>query len=155
MEIKQKRRHDEDKLCFKFNDHCNIYFPRTPGKLAWTHIANEGRSPQEGDKLKKMGVDAGWFDFIFMAYPNPWKAIFLEAKVHGRDYSSSQKRFDFMTTGMPIFKAKFYSVQEGHEFLIKAGVEPIKKCLYFDEPNYQTWDEKLQAAIDAFAPLKD
>src|SRR5258708_6072402 len=104
-------RHDEDLLCMAFKKHCETYFPRQIGHLVWTHIANQGRSGGQGSKLKKMGVSAGWFDYIFIAHPSPWKAISLEAKVHGRQYSDSQETFDYMTQGMPIYKAKFYSVE--------------------------------------------
>ena len=141
-----------------FTTHCHEYFPVTPDKLVWTHIANQGRSGGQGDKLKKMGVHAGWFDYIFIAHPSPWKAIKLEAKVvdedtgKKRDYSETQKNFDYFTKGMPIFKAKFYSVEEGHAKLIEAGIQPIKKCTAFFEPSYITLQQKYKMAFNMYKP---
>lgn len=145
-------RHDEDLLAMAFNKHLDIYFPQTRGKLVYTHIANEGRSAQQGNKLKKMGVNAGWFDYLFISHPSQWKAICLEAKVHGRDYSDSQNKFDYMTAGMPVYKAKFYSVREGHQQLMNAGIEPLKPCRLFKEPSYLTFEDKKNLARNFFAP---
>ncbi len=145
-------RADEDKLCMAFSAHLDIYFPQQQGILVYTHIPLQGRSAQQGAKLKKMGVNAGWYDYIFVAHPSPWKTINLEAKVHGRDYSSSQKTFDSLTTGMPIFKAKFYSVREGHEKLIEAGVQPILDCKLFKEPSYLTFQDKTAMVRNYYGP---
>lgn len=147
--------HDEDKLCIAFNEHCDKYFPITPGKLVWTHIANQGRSAKMGSKLKKMGVNAGWFDYIFIQFPSPFSCISLEAKIYDKngkktDYSHSQKTWDFVTQGMPIFKGKFYSVEEGHHLLIEAGVNPIMPCANFKEPDYRDWDDKRDSAMDFY-----
>jgi len=149
---RQKNRHDEDLLCMAFNAHLDIYFPQQKGALVYTHIANQGRSAGQGDKLKKMGVNAGWFDYIFIHHPSPYKTIHLEAKVEKRNYSDSQKVFDDLTTGMPVFKAKFYSVKEGHSLLIDAGIKPIKDCTIFDEPYYLTKEEKYKLAIEMYRP---
>lgn len=148
--MKQKNRHDEDLLCMAFTKHLDIYFPEQKGVLVYTHIPLQGRSRQQGDKLKKMGVKAGWYDYIFINHPSVFKTIHLEAKVHGRDYGGSQKHFDDMTTGMPVFKGKFYSVREGHHLLIEAGVRPIQSCQYFKEPVYLTQQEKFKLAIDMY-----
>lgn len=148
----KKNRHDEDLLSIAFNAHLDIYFPQQKGVLVYTHIANQGRSPQQGDKLKKMGVNAGWFDYIFIHHPSPYKTIHLEAKVDGRNYSDSQKIFDDLTTGMPVFKAKFYTVKEGHNLLIEAGVKPLKPCSLFKEPSYATLREKYVAAYNMYKP---
>lgn len=153
--MRQKNRHDEDLLCMAFNEHCLQYFPRRKGSLIWTHIANQGRSQAQGDKLKKMGVYAGFFDFIFLAHPNPFQAICLEAKVHGRDYSKTQERFDYLTENMPIYKGKFYSVKEGHNLLIEAGLNPLRPCSLFKEPDYLTKEEKFKLAIDMFKRISD
>lgn len=126
-----------------FKDHLEIYFPVIRGSLVWTHIANQGRSPQQGDKLKKMGVKAGWFDYIFASHPSIWKFIALEAKTKGKDYSDSQKDYIFFTEGVPIFKGKFYSVEEGHKLLLEAGVIPVKECTYFKEPSYITKRDRI------------
>ncbi len=148
-------RHDEDLLCMAFKSHLDIYFPETPGKLVWTHIANQGRSPQEGDKLKKMGVHAGWFDYIFECMYGSFFMVHLEAKVIAidkntarktkRDYSDSQKKFDHMTNGMPVHKAKFYTVEEGHNLLKSFGVPPRLECKLFKEPSLVTWQDKIDA----------
>lgn len=151
----QKNRHDEDLLCIAFNDHLKIYFPKLRGKLNYTHIANQGRSAAMGGKLKKMGVTPGWFDYVFLSYTDILRVIFLEAKVHGRDYIASQETFDYMTEGMPIFKGKFYTVREGHYKLIEAGVRPFRPCSYFKEPDYRTFADHVAQSHLMFAPRKD
>ncbi len=149
-QVKNKRRRDEDLLCMAFNTHLREYFPPTPGKLIYTHIANEGRSAGQGAKLQKMGVEPGFFDYIFLI---PHWTIELEAKVHGRDYSQSQKTHISYIQDMPgKLHAKFYSVQEGHSLLVSYGVQPIKPCGLFKEPHYQTWEDKALAAHNFYAP---
>ena len=147
-----KHRHDEDLLSIAFAEHCHIYFPQRRGSLVWTHIPLQGRSAQQGAKLKRMGVHAGWYDFLFIAFPSNFSAICLEAKVHGRDYSKSQEHFDDLTTNMPVFKGKFYSVKEGHNLLIEADLKPIKPCSLFKEPVFLTQMEKFRLAKDFFRP---
>ena len=150
--MRQPNRDDENLLCMAFNRHIDTYFPQKKGSLVYTHIANQGRSAGQGDKLKKMGVNAGWFDYIFIAWPSPFSAICLEAKVHGRGYSDSQEHFDDLTIGMPIFKGKFYSVREGHELLIEAGLKPMMPCTLFREPDYLTKRDKFKLAFESFKP---
>lgn len=145
-------RHDEDLLCMAFNAHLDIYFPQQPGILVYTHIANQGRSAGQGDKLKKMGVNAGWFDYIFINHPSRFSAICLEAKVHGRNYSDSQKTFDYLTKGMPVFKGKFYSVKEGHNLLLEAGVKPFSGCSLFKEPDVRSDMQKGHDAFEFYRP---
>ncbi len=157
MTIREKNRHDEDTLCMYFAAHCRKYFPLRKGSLWWTHIANQGRSAGQGDKLKKMGLNAGMFDFLFCAWPSSFSMICLEAKVidqHGRkrDYSDSQEHFDDLTIGMPVYKGKFYSVKEGHGLLLESGLIPLMPCTMFREPDYLTQREKFKLAFDAFKP---
>lgn len=150
--MEQKNRHDEDLLCFAFAKHCRAYFPLRVGALWWTHIANQGRSAGQGAKLKKMGLNAGMFDFLFCAWPSSFSMICLEAKVRGRDYSFSQEHFDALTIGMPVYKGKFYSVMEGHGLLVEAGLKPLSPVSLFHEPCYLSRQEKNQLALDMFRP---
>lgn len=144
-----------------FNTHCDKYFPVTKDKLVWTHIANQGRSAGQGSKLKKMGLNAGWFDFIFEhnRVTHVYN-IHLEAKVVDdktglkRDYSHSQKTFHYLTENFPIFKAKFYSVEEGHNLLMKAGLTPLMPCTLFMEPDFLTLKDKFALAHALYAPPK-
>lgn len=154
------RNHNEIKLCIAFTAHCEIYFPRTPGGLNWTHIANEGRSPQEGAKLKKMGVNAGWFDYSFVWAASNAPVLrpeigFLEAKWGNNDYSSTQKRFVSFMRPMNIPCEKFYSVAEGHSWLLRWGIKPMHECRYFKEPNTMTWDDKIALMHAMYAPRKE
>jgi hypothetical protein len=149
-QIKNKRRRNEDLLCMAFNVHLREYFPPTPGILIYTHIANEGRDGREGSKLKKMGVEPGFFDYIFLV---PHWTIEMEAKVDGADYSTSQKTHILYIRDMPgKLHGKFYSVREGHHMLIGYGVHPIKPCTLFREPSYLTMADKRVLANDFFAP---
>lgn len=147
---RKKRRADEDKLCMAFTTHCEKYFPRIRGILAWTHVANQGRSKSQGSKLKKMGVYAGVFDYIFWA---PDLTLHLEAKVEKRDYSDTQRTFMSLVEDMPRHKLnKFYSVREGHNILISYGIFPIMACTIFKEPDFLTKTQKVQIAIDMWMP---
>lgn len=147
----------ETKLAIAFNEHCLTYFPRQHGVLNYTHIANEGRSPQEGAKLKKMGVKAGFLDFEFIWNPNKTypRLAFLDAKCGKNDFNASQKEFVSSMRAMGIPCEKFYSVQEGHLILVSLGITPIRECRIFKEPQLATWDEKLAAVHSMFAPRKD
>jgi hypothetical protein len=60
-----------------------------PG-LIWTHCANQGRSPREGHKLKRMGVRAGVSDFVFWW---PSNAAAIELKSPTGTSSPAQKKF--------------------------------------------------------------
>ena len=142
----------EDALCIAFTEHCHTYFPQQPGVLAWTHIPLQGRSAQQGKKLKSMGVHAGWFDYQFMGMYDKFIMLFLEAKTGDYDYGKSQRTFDYMTRGFPIIKDKFYSVKEGHEKIIAAGIKPIKPCTLFKEPAYLSKQEKFAVAFDMYTP---
>lgn len=150
------RNANETKLCMAFTKHCEIYFPRTPGLLNWTHLPLEGRSPQEGSKLKKMGVNSGWYDYEFIWYPGDYPRIgFLEAKWDKNGLSPTQKNFDYCMRPMGVLLGEFRSVEEGHNKLISFGIKPTRECKIFIEPNTMTWNEKLQATHDFFAPRKD
>jgi hypothetical protein len=150
------RRADETKLCIAFAEHCEIYFPRQPNVLNYTHIANEGRSPKDGAKLKKMGVKAGWFDYVFI-----WRGLdyprigFLEAKIGKNTLSDSQKGFDVTMRPMGVLLDIFRTVEQGHNILLSWGIKPIKPCQYFKEPKLATWDDKIAAMQNLHAPRKD
>ncbi len=143
-----KRKSNETKLCIAFAEHCELYFPRQRGILNWTHIANEGRSPQEGSKLKKMGVHAGWFDYEFIWHQDYARIGFLEAKWDKGDYSPSQKTFSSVMAPMGVLLEKFYSVKQGHEILLSWGIKPMRECRLFKEPNTMTWEDKVKNAVD-------
>jgi hypothetical protein len=146
------RNHLETKLCIDFTNHCLIYFPRRKGVLDWTHIANEGRSPQEGAKLKKMGVRAGWLDYIFIGKNNSALVAFLEAKIQGNDYSDTQKRFISVIEPMGIPYGKFETVKQGHQLLVSFGIHPIKECRVFKNTDMRTDAEKKRDAFNFYRP---
>jgi hypothetical protein len=59
----------------------------------WTHIAHGGFElpPRVASRLKAMGLQPGWLDFIFIS---PAKAVyFLEMKRKGGKLSDDQKEF--------------------------------------------------------------
>lgn len=151
LDTKRKNRHDEDILCFAFNEHCVKYFPRQRGILNWTHIANEGRSPQQGAKLEKMGVMPGWFDYIFIT---PGRVAFLEAKVAKRKYNTNQKKFHYMMEPMQMVRmGKFYTVEEGHYMLKSFEIHPIMECRLFKEPVYNNSPaDRIRANQEFFKP---
>lgn len=148
------RSHPETKLCIAFAEHCQIYFPRQHGILNWSHIANEGRSPQEGAKLKKMGVKAGFLDYIFTYNPDRTypRLAFLEAKVGKNGLSPSQKTFVSVMSPMGVPCEIFRSVEEGHKILVRLGIKPIHECRIFKEPDLMTWEDKISAMHQMFSP---
>lgn len=151
------RRSDETRLCMAFSEHLDNYFPQS-FKLVYTHIANEGRSPQQGALLKKMGVNAGWFDYIFLfreKASDEWKVSKLEAKIGKNDYGTSQRTFlQKYAVGGHERHGIFRSVKEGHEILKKWGIKPLTDCVYFKEPNYATLQEKYAISHEFFYPGK-
>lgn len=63
---------------------------------AWTHIGHgEQRSPVTGARLKRMGVQPGWPDFILLPprYGQNPRAHFLELKRQGGQLSEAQAGF--------------------------------------------------------------
>lgn len=159
------RSYPETKLCIAFVEHLETYFPRTHGILNYTHIANEGRNKRDGARLKKMGVHAGWFDYVFVwrnpsilasaIAQNPPQMGFLEAKIGKNSLSPTQKRFDDFMRPMDIPLEEFRTVEEGHNILIRWGLKPIRECRYFKEPDLATWDDKIAAAHQFYAPRKE
>lgn len=150
------RNHNETKLCIAFTSHCETYFPRQRGVLNWSHLPLEGRSAQEGAKLKAMGVKAGFLDYEFIWLDTFPRLAFLEAKWGKNDYSSSQKEFVSVMQPMGVPCEIFRSVEQGHNILIKHGIKPMRPCQYFDEPNTMTWHQKLSAMhLMNMPPKKD
>lgn len=88
--------------------------------LLWTHPANQGRSPQEGAKLKKMGVLAGTPDLIF--WHEGWFGA-IELKTN-TGLSDVQKRFKerFIAAGGKYATCK--SVKDVYDTLVLWGVKP-------------------------------
>jgi hypothetical protein len=78
---------------------------QTPG-WRWSHFpAGEWRHPGTAARLKRMGLQVGWPDFILLAPrsfasdPRPGQAHFLELKRQGATLSNYQHAFmEFATT---------------------------------------------------------
>ncbi len=88
--------------------------------LLFTHPANQGRSPQEGAKLKKMGVLAGTPDLLF--WHEGWFGA-IELKT-GSSLSEAQKKFrdKFIAAGGKYATCK--SVRAVHDMLVSWGIKP-------------------------------
>lgn len=71
-----------------------------PDDVLWTHLPmGENRDARTGAKLKKMGTQPGWPDFMFIrgrgrrtGYPYP--VIFIELKRPGGRLTAPQQRFE-------------------------------------------------------------
>jgi hypothetical protein len=59
----------------------------------WTHFpAGEWRHPATGARLKRMGLNPSWPDFLLLA-PRPGGLYFLELKRKGKDLKGDQLMF--------------------------------------------------------------
>lgn len=79
-------RYEEDKLQMW----CLSYLTYNYTHLLWHHSPNEGkRTKEQGDKLKKMGMQTGWPDLeIFDGH----KVVFVEFKTPAGRQSADQKQ---------------------------------------------------------------
>lgn len=113
--------------------------------LLWTHPANQGRSPQEGAKLKRMGVRAGTPDFLF--WYNGWFGA-IELKTTS-GLSEKQKEFmrRFLLAGGKYAVCK--TVKEVADTLISWGVNPNPYQIKEPLPPIQ---ERYRAAMEFFKP---
>lgn len=113
--------------------------------VLWTHPANQGRSPQEGAKLKKMGVRAGVPDLIF--WHDGWFGA-IELKT-GSGLSEAQKIFmdSFVRNGGKYATCK--TVKSVAETLISWGIKPMAYRMIEPLPPLPV---RQKAAIDYFRP---
>lgn len=84
----------------------------------WTHLPfGENRNPVTGARLKRMGTQRGWPDFILCS-PYPPKAHFLELKRQGGELSDEQRKL------MLWFKANGYEYEVASNF--KVALDTLK-----------------------------
>lgn len=137
------------------------YPSKTPfPQLLFTHPANQGRSPQEGAKLKKMGVRAGVPDLLFWWIPDfldgnnkihygllPIQSAAIELKSKTGSSSTSQKKFRESFERMGGAYAICKSVKEVRDTIISWGI----KCenTFCEEPP-STWEEKIKAVHEMY-----
>ncbi len=109
-----------------------------------------------------MGVKAGVADLLF--WWDKWDkgkdtpfgvcidsgAIELKAPQGRRSPKQGSFEKSFISIGGKHAYCK--SVKEVHETLISWGVEPVKPCGIFEEPDYRTQQEKFQDGYDWMAP---
>jgi hypothetical protein len=113
--------------------------------LLWTHPANQGRSPADGAKLKRMGVRAGtpdivlWHNGIFAA---------IELKT-GSGMSDKQKEFrrKFELAGGKF--AVCTSVKDVHDALLSWGINPYPTLMKEPPPTKQ---EMQRLAMEYYRP---
>jgi len=139
------RKYGEDKLQMKIIEHHTNHFPH----VLITHPAQTGRSPQEGAKLKKLGVRAGVSDLLLW-WENNCGAV--EIKTETGKESIGQKTFGFLLKRLGHHYGVARSVEEYHNLLVSWGIKPAYECRYFAEPDYATKQEKFQRAYDWFRP---
>ncbi len=142
--LPKQRKYDEQKLHIAVVEHLRTAFP----DILFTHPANQARSPQEGAKLKRMGVRAGVADLLLWWHPNGYGAIELKARA-GTE-SLPQKTFGFLFTRIGGKYAVCKSVGEVHKILIGWGAKPVHNAV--KEPDLQTQEQKFERAIDFYKP---
>lgn len=135
------RFYEEDKLQIYVVDWLKNACPH----LLFTHAANQGRSPQEGAKLKKMGVLAGTPDLLF--WHDGWHGA-IELKV-ATGLSDAQRAFRdrFIATGGKY--AVCHSVMAVRDTLISWGIKPLAAILKEPPPPKSV---QFKMGVDFFRP---
>ncbi len=140
-----KRKYEENKIQINIVEQHNIYFPH----ILLTHPANQGRSPQEGAKLKRMGVLAGVSDILLWWNKGCGAVEIKKAKgkeqLNQMSFGDKMKRF-----GHNYAVCK--SWEEYYKALVQWGIEPLYPCRVFKEANLTTWDDKVKASLDMYKP---
>lgn len=116
-----------------------------PG-IRFTHFPAESGDGTSGFFAKRMGLDIGWSDFIFLWGP-PAKTGFIELKVVGKDLKPKQKQFFYDIEAMGFdYKAKCFTTEQVRDTLISWKI-PYKPCVI--QPKKMTFQEQmaLQAEI--------
>lgn len=135
--------HNEDKIQINIVAQHAIYFPH----VIITHPANQGRSPQEGAKLKKMGVRAGASDLLLWW---DYGAGGIEIKDEDKKETPNQITFGFLLKRMGHYYGVAHSWEEYYHLLISFGIKPQQECRFFKEANTQTWEDKLAAVHNLY-----
>jgi hypothetical protein len=77
----------------------------------WTHIANgEARDPRTAGKLKQMGMNPGWPDFVLV--PPRGQVHCLELKRLGETLADAQENFRFWCIQHGLAHVTAYSMRE-------------------------------------------
>lgn len=138
-------KHDENKIHINIVEQHYLYFPH----VILTHPANQGRSPQEGAKLKRMGVRAGVSDLLLW-----WEGSCgaVEIKAGKGKESPNQGTFGYMLKQLGHHYGVVRSWKEYYHLLLSWGVTPMHTCSIFREANLLTWEDKRQLVQDFFKP---
>jgi hypothetical protein len=94
-----------------------------PGVL-WSHFpSGESRDARTGAKLKHMGLQPGWPDFIIIVPDYPWgnRTCFLELKTIRGRLSPSQQEFRDNAVAVGCLHSVARSVDEAVEVLSRWG----------------------------------
>jgi hypothetical protein len=92
----------------------------------WTHIGHgERREARTAAKLKAMGVQAGWPDFIFIAPDG--MSYFLELKRKGGRPSLTQQNFSDWCYSCHIAHCTAYNIDEAITFLRDHNIILIRR----------------------------
>lgn len=113
--------------------------------VLWTHPANQGRSPQEGAKLKKMGVRAGVADLIFW---HEGKFMAIELKTES-GMSPVQKEFKRRFEQAGGLFAICTSVKEVRDTIVLWGITPLAYPMKEPLPPLSV---RYKAAMDFYKP---
>ncbi len=140
-QMKRPRNYSETKLQIKVVEWLQQACPF----LLFTHPANQGRSLQEGAKLKRMGVLAGTPDLLF--WHNGWFGA-IELKTTS-GLSDPQKKFrdKFIASGGKYATCK--SVADVYETLRRWDVKPYAHQIKEPSPPKH---EQYKAAMEFFKP---
>lgn len=131
------RNHKETKLAFAVKTHLESAFPFPI--VLYTCIANEGRSQIEGSKFKKMGVLAGFADYIFL-WNGGWGCI--ELKAPDGNIQSNQITFEAKVKKINGHHAYCRSLQSVHDTLKSWGLKPLHNAV--QEPELRTKQEMIE-----------
>jgi hypothetical protein len=135
------RNHSETKLHIAVAEWLRNSCPH----VLWTHPANQGRSPQEGAKLKRMGVRAGVPDLLF--WHSGWFGAIELKTTSGLSEVQKDFKLKFIASGGKYETCK--TVQSVHDTLVLWGINPIPYIIKEPLPPLSV---RHKAAIDFFRP---
>ena len=136
------------------------YFPH----VLLTHIANRAGDATDAFFKKKMGVRPGVSDLAIWWLPDfltgntkkhyglkPMQAGMVELKVDAR-VSTAQNKWLSAFAACGGYEGVAKSWQEYYKLLCSWGIKPTQECRIFDEPRYESIEDKHAAAHDLYKP---
>ncbi len=123
-----------------------------PG-LEYTAFPGRPGSARDGFFKRKMGVKPGVPDLIFTWNDGHLRAGLIELKADTGRVSNDQNRVMSAWSRLGWSTNVCRTVRQVHETLQSWGITPKHNGI--QEPDYRSWDEQMQQAMDLYAPHEE